>query len=71
MYLLQSYVIFFHPSLLYQLIATNRNHWVAVNLQTPIIYSNKMSNYLFKWYVYIVAYFGIMSEVSWHIPEGN
>ena len=34
-------VIFFHSSPLYQLIATNRNHWIAVNLQTPTIYPNK------------------------------
>ena len=27
--------------------------------------------YLFKQYVYILAYFRIMLEVSWHIPEGN
>ena len=25
-------------------------------------------NYLFKRYIYIVAYFGIMLEVYWHIP---
>ena len=28
-------------------------------------------NYLFKPYVYIVAYFGIMSEVYWDVPKGN
>ena len=28
-------------------------------------------NYLFKRYVYIVAYIGIMLQASWHIPEGN
>ena len=46
MYFLEPYAIFFHSSLLYQLIATNRNHWVAVNLQTPVIYSNEMSTLL-------------------------
>ena len=29
------------------------------------------SNYVFKRYVYIVAYLGIMLQASWHIPEGN
>ena len=28
-------------------------------------------SYLLKWYVYIVAYFGIRSEIYWHIPECN
>ena len=28
-------------------------------------------SYLFKRYVYIVAYLGIMLHTSWHIPEGN
>ena len=28
-------------------------------------------HYLLKWYVYIVAYLGIMLQASWHIPEGN
>ena len=38
MYFLEAYVVFFHSSLLYQLISTNRNHCIAVNFQTPIIY---------------------------------
>ena len=28
-------------------------------------------NYSFKQYIYIVAYFGIMLEVYWHVAEGN
>ena len=28
-------------------------------------------NYVFKRYVYIVAYLGIMLQASWHISEGN
>ena len=28
-------------------------------------------NCLFKRYVYIVAYLGIILQASWHIPEGN
>ena len=27
--------------------------------------------YLFKQYVYIVAYLRILLQASWHIPEGN
>ena len=28
-------------------------------------------NYVFKSYIYNVAYLGIMLQASWHIPEGN
>ena len=40
--------------------------------QEPLCWSEFAEpNYLFKWYVYIVAYLGIMLQASWYIPEGN
>ena len=39
-------VISFDSSLQYQLIGTKRNPWVAVNLQSPFIYSNEMPTLL-------------------------